>query len=929
MVGKFPVGQLVNRQAVHWLNQVLVQAGLFAGCYGLAFLLRHRYFLSPEALRGMALTMPIVVLIKLVIFHRIGVSQQTDPNVLPKWAPRKVLQLTGLAGGLVWLVQLAVGAFASLPISPLVIVIDGGLSMAALGLPHWFRYLSTASEQTVSKTTSPQPTRFQRIGGRVLVGVALMVGVAFPIRLGFLLASVGENTLGYDYVFYAEKFDAILSADYDWKNLPLDSMITGGSHCMMVPFLVRVPIILFTEWNQHVEIALGVALAAIKVLLLVALLGRGTKGAGKAVLFALISGLIFSLAHFESFQFGTAAMNQHMADVWFLGGCWFLVSRPRMWSVGMALCGVMASLSYGSGILSWPTYFIGLIVLKEMRWRSGLAWLAGCCLSAVPYILYRSLGAADQRVAEKNWFPVKTWIESLTLPFFTYWDVLDKKWTWMLAGSLGMVFGFLMVSFALKRFWKDQRADLVPAGLILLYSLGTMWLISFGRKNLAPWYGVHFTLIWSAIVGYAFLLGRRTTQAPTSSWILRRPVGLGWFPITVGGIVGLFLIPANLSLAGKEMFLPSRSPVAVSALREFRTAPTHYAQFPYPMWRPNHLFHTRHAQQLEKRGWSVFGKQRLYLLQGDFGLDCVELHEAPQAPPIRWIHRRDPQPCSFTDYRRLNLWLPASNAVTWEIKIPSETASAVFRSAVGTTESAETLPLCEVQLAVEGDSLGVVWTNEDYSGDSTWQPCEISLKEYAGNTIRLTLRCLGNSPQAAVWREPQIQMELSRLPEAPEIIAPSNTDAQKFPTRSAHDHVLNLAPKCWPAPQQTRPLGWTVTTGTTPLEYAPPLDLSCREYSHFYWECSLSEPHQLYHNVAVVIQGEAAGETFQKEVVVPLLFTDEARAYCLDLRKLEILPESRIQKLRLKPASAERPGGSRLFQLHQARFVKREIPSAN
>lgn len=789
MVGRFPVGQLINRWAMRWAGVVLVHAVLFAACYGIAFLLRHRYEIPPEVLPAMALTLPVVVLIKLVVFHRMAIAPHARRDALPAWDSRQVLKLTVLAGGLIGLAQLALGTIVSLPISPWVLVIDGMLTMAGLGWPYWFRYLANASLQDASLSNAP-PTRFQRVGGRVLMGMALLVGLAFPARLVVLLASVGENTLGYDYVFYVERFDTILSADYDWKNFPLDCMMTGGSHCLMVPFLVRLPIILFTDWNQHVEIGLGVALAAVKVVLLVRLLGCRVHGLPKAVLFALMSGLVFTLAHFESFQFGPAGMNQHMADVWFLGGCWFLVSRPRMGSAGMVVCGVLASLSYGSGLLCWPAYFVGLMILQGPRWRSLLAWSAGVGLSVAPYILYRVLGATDLRAAERNWFPVKTWIESLTLPYFTYWEVLDKKWTWMLAGSLGMLLGFLMVSFALKRFWKEQRADLVPAGLVLIYAVGTMGLIGFGRKNLAPWYGVHFALIWAAIVGFAFLLGRRLNETQSPTWSLRWPVGMGWFPYTVSWVVGLLLIPANLNSAGKDMFLPSRSPVAVSALREFRTAPTIYAQFPYPMWRPNHEFHIQHALRLEKHGWSVFGKERLYLLQGDFGLDCVKLYENPKVPPMHWIRDRSPNPHPFTDYHRLNLCLPASNAIGWEIAIPVETSSAVFRSAVGTMKSMETRPTCEIELSVGGKPLGIVWANKNQSAMQTWEPCEIVLDDYAGKTIQLTLRSFGDSSGAVVWRAPQIEMTLSSLPAVPqtsEAIVPSKTDARKFPALSAEN----------------------------------------------------------------------------------------------------------------------------------------------
>ncbi len=775
------------------------------------------------------------------------------------------------------------------------------------------------------------PNRKQRLAAWAIVVIALTVAVAFPVRLCLELAGVGENVLGYDYTHYIHQFNLIFSGNYNWAKLPMDSMITGGSHCLLIPQLIRLPLLMLTGWSHNAEVFLGVAFALVKVLLLFHLLSRGSNAIGRAVVLALVSGLTFSLSHFVSFQFGPAAFNQQLADVFFLAGCCFLIHQPRFWVLGLAMCGMFASWSYGSGVFCWPAYGAGFLLCRVRGWRSYLGLCFGASLAAVPYVLYRVLGEGVPRVAEQNWFPIKTWLQSFTLPFFTIAEMNDHKWPWLLVGITGFVLCVLCMGLAFLRCEKTQRTRLAPASMILLYALATLGMISFGRITLAPWYSVHYAMLWVGILGFAMLLDPALWRKSSKPLGYRIPRGLGRITFFTTCFFCLVLVPNNRKVEGKTFFLTSRSPVAMSAYREFRTASTQYASYPFSVWRVNHWYLVHNASLLEKHGWSVFGKDRVYLLQGDFGLNQVTLSENYQAPPMIWIRDRKPKAVAFTHYERLNLLLPASQAISWEVEFPQEVSRATFQTASAKPSTRESLADCEVLIQTDTQAPRVVWTNSDHNAPNDWESCSIPLSEYAGQTVRITLRSQGDfSTSAAVWRTPRISMQLSSIPAPKEGVIPSNTNRDLFPAFTHQDLSLQLTHQDWQpqsefaVPDGESPLGWNIVSGKSQLAYVLRSEISTREYSHLILQCRLTHPFLNFHNVAVKLEGEMNGRKVMKEAVLSLLANEEMQAYCLDLRKLEILPDMKITKLILEPGSVDSTGQARQFQLAEARWIKRQ-----
>jgi hypothetical protein len=130
----------------------------------------------------------------------------------------------------------------------------------------------------------------------------------------------------------------------------------------------------FALFNVHTQPLLFVSwgLMAITALGLWRLYRRALPSAG-VLGFVPIVWLVFSLAQYESLLWAVT-MHFHLASVGFV---WMLVAltSPRFNAVhlfGAAACALLASYSYGSGMLAWV---VGACVLLILQRRALLPWL--------------------------------------------------------------------------------------------------------------------------------------------------------------------------------------------------------------------------------------------------------------------------------------------------------------------------------------------------------------------------------------------------------------------------------------------------------------------------------------------------------------------------------------------------------------------------
>ena len=172
--------------------------------------------------------------------------------------------------------------------------------------------------------------------------------------------------------------------------------------------------------------------------------------------------------------------------------------------------------------------FPGNAAVGRSELAAYLGWFLTAGISASPYVLYRVLGVGLKREMSHNLFPFHLWAQSMTLPFFTMPEMTKSIRLWTVMGFTSVVFGFVFVTFSYLRYWKTDRKELASATMILLFPLWTMWLISFGRDQIAAWYSVHYAFVWTGIIGFAFLLGRSVRYSPLAPSAFYRPRGFEW-----------------------------------------------------------------------------------------------------------------------------------------------------------------------------------------------------------------------------------------------------------------------------------------------------------------------------------------------------------------------------------------------------------------
>ncbi len=787
---------------------------------------------------------------------------------------------------------------------------------------------------------------FRSLAWRKIVATVMLItaGLFFPLRLAWNMAHVGENCLTHDALCYVPNVEQFYAGAYDanWWHLLRDYTISDASHCVLIPGLIQIFLVPLTDWNLHAELGVGVAFACLKVLLLTVLFGRGQPLLTKSLLFAVMSGLVLSLRHFDSFQFGPAGLFQQTGDLFFLSGIWFLVCGPRYTrTLGMAACGICASLSFGCGMFCWPVYGLGMWLLGIRSWFAYAALLGAGALAATPYWMFRP---ETPTIVGGQWFSPARIAKGLTHPFFNSGCYEACPVVWILVGGLGIGLAVFLGAVLLRRYWKTERAKLAPAIMVLGYASATLWSITFKRDHFTTWYTVHFAMVWVAIVGMAFLAGESSPPMIRGTFPRGIPTGGAGVPIGVSLLIGILLIPQARPLDKQNVIqLRSRSPASVTAFREFRTAPTHYATFPVAYWQWNHSQTVAYASLLEKRGWSVFGKNRTYLLQGDYGLQSVTLREAQGTLPIMWVKDRKLSPVSFTDYHRLNLFLHAPNAITWEVKIPKETAAAQFESAVAAMKNPQTPEsdgaVCQLSLATESGRPETVWTHCVGPRDYDWEGCRLDLTSYAGKTVRLRF---GTAPSenvrgdGIVWKCPRIEMQLTKIPPVShQPIIPSNTCPDYFPPFTKDDVLLDVSTAAWAATVSSidangEGQGWQCHGGKTQWEYRRALNVLCEDYPHLLVECSFSKPELAFHSLTVILDCEQNGIVCEHGIIVPLINDPGTHAYCLNLRKCEVDPRLKIVNVTLRPTlglgddAAADSRFDRMFQLNQVRFIKRD-----
>lgn len=762
---------------------------------------------------------------------------------------------------------------------------------------------------------------------KVLPFIAVLLALAPIANITWIVATTGANNPSNDYVFSIGLVDQVLAGTYDWRNFFRDTFIQG-SHAMALPILIRLAVAKLTHWNIYVELYVFIALSIVRLLLLHDAFTHGVRHPLRHWLLPLLAALVFSVSQIDVFTYGDAGLQIGLIQLGTVLGIWGLVRFRGSWRAValMAAGGTMAALSGGGGLMAWPVFVLGMACTGFRQARFYLALFAAGCAAFLPYLIFGILQRKQGAVGINSLFDPVQILNALGWPLSSgIGATVEVQEIGVMIGRLGigLFCAGLLLLWSLRR--TPAPAQALPALLLAVSGLLNTWQLTVFRRGITPWYTTSCMNFWIALIALACVVWMHR-QAPTRAKAgggrlpeLLAPI---WSAAVLITIVGLYSF-SNLAYEDKVMFfLPSRAPAAAAALRQYHTAPTYSEEIlfrGFPLGHPDYV--ERLGRPLERHRLAVFAPEQEWTLQGDFGMDTVQVQETPGVPDVVWSEDASGTPLPWSDYKHLNLLLPSPNSISWTVQLPDNLARAEFRSACALSEpaaadAARNGATFQVFLAVGTDPEQSVFSRHVSSGEREWRPFQIPLGAHAGKRITLRLTSTpgsGGGGERAMYHYPRIHL---RLAEAGRVVAdqpvvPSNTDLSPGAPRPGPGDVrLDLTkPELWKAsdPEAGTPMGAPpgarLLHPAQFLQYRQPLNLRLSDFSHFYMRAAAGPEVTLRALRAFFMYRSARDEVSMQWASLTLLPDSRTHTYTYPLKLLELEQEARLEYVRFLSVS--------------------------
>lgn len=796
---------------------------------------------------------------------------------------------------------------------------------------------------TPIKLTKLKPWQHQALGwaaGSVVVVLALLPA----LNLALILATTGDNNPSSDDGLFIVRFlGQILEGTYHWQNFPRDTFF--NTHSLLLPGLVYLGLAYFSNFNVYVALYIGLLLTALKLLLLHSALTQVEQSGSRWrwwLLWPLLSALVFSVSQISVFEHTMTALAGGLSLCGFALGVWGLARFPGQWrGLGlMAVGGAVATLSSGAGLMMWPVFLLGLLLLGFRKVGHYAFWLSAATLTVLPYLFFLYLDplrTARSHSTLLSPFNYKFIFDALGRPFV---NGINSDYGRMRTSLLIGGFGFALCMMGLGLLWHKRRtytlAQAAPALMLIVFSLLSLWQTSLFREAIAPWYTCFSMFFWIGLLGLAYVIWTdRTTELTEGrhyqvNYLLARL----WCVVLVGGLVLLYT-SASFTYTDKTSFLRTRAPASAACLRNYRTAPTHCEET-LVIWQLGKTeYLPRLAQPLEQHHLSVFAPQQEWALQGDFILDSVKIEEKPGIPDIYWSADLLVAPISWRDYRHLNLFLHTPNAISWTVSLPPNTEQADFHSAAAISQSAPFDPTAdgirfEVYLKAAGGAEELRFSQHLAPDQHKWHPFTIPLSAYAGQTITLRLTSSANGNVTGDWamyRYPYIDLRLNPAKD----VATTAASKPFIPALTAADTRFDIRDaKLWQRSDMRlvqAEAGATDTwnLGSNPrLEFDQSLDLCLADYTHFYVRLAASPDN---YPLALRILYKLGDESvFSRWVTIPLFADGEMHEYTYDLKLLELDQGVHLTGLGLGPSHEGSPTSKNWVKISDFRLIRDSKP---
>jgi hypothetical protein len=562
-------------------------------------------------------------------------------------------------------------------------------------------------------------------------GKALAIALAFlaPARMAWIVFTVGENNLSNDYLARVPVVAALLEGRYPLRHLFRDTWI-GGGHS----WLALLPIYWFDArffaWDVRVELGIGLALTALKAFLVWLALAPSLSARRRWFLLPVLFALAFSAAQTSSFTFGESVLQMQLAQVAVAAGLLALVrfaDRPTLRASSLAVCGLLASWSWGGGVMAWPVFAAALFLAGE---RSLFRWAllsAGAGFGLAQYVWYLVVRPFPQPMPIPGLRGLPHVLDLLGRPF------ANSAGTDLGPSRASFVFGVAGVALTGITVWAARRnlRERLPGLALLGWSVLLAAQISAVRSDIAPWYIVPMTAFWLALAGLFAAAPRRVALA-------------GFLTLAAG-----FL---HSNRTWESFYLPSRAPASAACLREWRTTAVacHDRLF---QWGGTNLSEAASlGEPLERLHLSVFSSRRTYLLQGDVAVGRVIKDRAETA----FLSRDGATPADPNDFRRLDLVMAGGASVRWRVDLPPVLKRATFETRLRARKDDPMLAR-GARVTVEGTDASA----RALAASGSRAPLALDLGTFAGRTVVLRLaaeEAAGSVP--VVLEAPRILLEL-------------------------------------------------------------------------------------------------------------------------------------------------------------------------
>lgn len=734
----------------------------------------------------------------------------------------------------------------------------------------------------------------------LLLTVAAICSILPVLYYVFLIVTTCSDSLSNDYLAITPLITAVALGGLKGGNL-IDQVFYGV-HFALTPVLVSALNCVLLHWSPRAELLGGLMLAVAKTLLLWHCVKTRDRY-GSAILLFLLSLVQFGGSQASVFLYGMTSICWGFVTTGFALSLWALVKlQNRALAITLMLTGgLVSSFTEANVPPCWLALLIPIVFWRPVKVLPFVLWLVGGLIGIAPYAylaLCKGAGAAGHHSRVFNFAGVLDLLGRLLLNDTV--TICSASKTAQLIGGLAIILAGLLLGLLYKYRTEVSRARVVTALSLILYGLGSAYILAVFRATIAPWYVSMTSLFWS---GLCILL--------VESWSLLARKGLRHSKLLaiyslIAAVSSLTLVLlyslTNFSYRDKDWFRRSHSPSSQSVMRQYQTAPTYGIAALTAGELVDYETVMSSLATIYKHGWVANRPHQSCSLQGDFVLAKVAVNQPLDRPGLIWIEDRDLAKSAHWDVpEHLNAYLPQSASIIWQVDVPLATSMAQLTTAVA-------LPVVtsgasgdhKLQLQIRDADNQILLSNMDFNALKDWSSINIDLTQWRGRRISIAITAAKGE---IVLRYPEVRFVLSQVLAPKPDTYPSNVQGSEFyPKQTDQDLVfVSSDAALWHfnglEQVDKEPNVFTQKSTSPSMIYAPALDIDIAKFSHF---CiGVAVPNSLTsHNLCVQLTRNNADIV---QFIIPLLRSDKMQNYSYDLKLCGFKYGDRITGLTVMP----------------------------